>query len=332
MRKVTIMDIAKKANVSKTTVSMVLNNKAINVSEETRENIFRIVKEMNYIPNTVARSLSTNKTNTIGIILPDIENPFFAMMAKTIENTAEKLNYNVILCNSYNSTDKEEKYVKLLISKLVDGVIFASGGKSEDNLNILKENKIPFVLVDRYVESINEYSGVFCSNEQGIKLGVEYLYSKNKRKIAFVTGHKSLKIGEIRYNAFKKVAEQLGVYDEKLIVEDDFTIEGGMNSTRKLLALNKTIDAIFYSSDVMALGGFKVLIREGYKVPKDISILGYDNINVSSILEPELTTIAQPIYEMGEKACELLVNMINGATEKQVVSLYATLIERDTVS
>lgn len=331
MRKVTIKDIAKKANVSKTTVSMVLNNKAISVSDETRENIFRIVKEMNYIPNTIARSLSTNKTNTIGIILPDIENPFFAMMAKTIENTAEKLNYNVILCNSYNSTVKEEKYVKLLISKLVDGVIFAAGGKSEDNLNILKQNKIPFVLVDRYVKSINEYSGVFCSNEQGIKLGVDYLYSKNKRKIAFVTGHKDLKIGEIRYNAFKKIAEELGVYDEKLIVEDDFTIDGGMNSTKKLLELNKTIDAIFYSSDVMALGGFKVLIREGYEVPKDISILGYDNINISSILEPELTTIAQPIYEMGEKACELLVNMINGATESLVVNLDATLVERDTV-
>ncbi|SFD47198.1 LacI family DNA-binding transcriptional regulator [Clostridium uliginosum] len=332
MKKVTIMDIAKKVNVSKTTVSMVLNNKEINVSDETRKKIFKSAKEMNYIPNTIARSLSTNKTNTIGIILPDIENPFFAMMAKTIEDTAEKLNYNVILCNSYNNTAKEEKYVKLLISKLVDGVIFAAGGKSEHNLNILTSNKVPFVLVDRYVESINEYSGVFCSNEQGIKLGVDYLYSKNKRKIAFVTGHKDLKIGEIRYNAYKKIAEELGVYDEELIIRDDFTIEGGMNSTKKLLALNKKIDAIFYSSDVMALGGFKVLIREGYRVPKDISILGYDNINISYILEPELTTISQPIYEMGQSACELLVNMINGTTENLTISLNPTLIERDTVS
>lgn len=331
MKKVTIMDIAKEVNVSKTTVSMVLNNKSINVSDETRKKILKTASEMNYIPNTVARSLSTNRTNTIGIILPDIENPFFAMMAKTIEDTAEKLNYNIILCNSYNNTDKEEKYVKLLISKLVDGVIFAAGGNSERNLNILKSNKVPFVLVDRYVESINEYSGVFSKNIEGIKQGVEYLYKLNHRNIAFVGGNAKVKVAKLRNESYIETSKSLGLYNENLMVESDFSIEGGIKATEKLLSVSKNIDAIFYSSDVMALGGMKYLIRNGYKIPKDISVLGFDNINMSALFEPELTTIAQPIYRLGETACELLIKIIENKCENEIIELDTQLIERGSV-
>lgn len=332
MGKATLTDIARLANVSKTTVSMVLNNKEINVNEATREKIFQIAKDINYIPNTVARSLSTKKTETLGVILPDIENPFFAEMLKAIEDTAEKLSYNVILCNSYNSMKKEEKYVKLLISKLVDGVIFISGGNSEESLKMLEHNKIPFVMVDRYVESSKKRSGVFCSNEDGIKLGVKYLYEKGKRSIAFVKGPSRLKISDLRYEAYRDISKELDIYDEELIVEEEFTIDGGMKSTEIILKSAKEIDAIFYSSDVMALGGMKYLLRNGYKIPKDISVLGYDNINISMFLEPELSTIAQPIYNMGEEACKLIVNIINGQEERdKVIYLKPQLIERNTV-
>lgn len=332
MAKATLTDIAKRANVSKTTVSMVLNNKEINVSEATREKILQISNELNYIPNTVARSLSTKKTETLGVILPDIENPFFSEMVKAIEDTAEKLNYNVILCNSYNSTKKEEKYIKLLISKLVDGVIFISGGNSEKNLNILDDNKIPFVIVDRYIESSKKYSGIFCSNKEGIEIGIEYLYDKGKRNIAFVKGPSRLKISELRLKAYENITKKLGIYNEALIFEDEFTIDGGIMSTEKILDTGIKIDAIFYSSDVMALGGMKFLLRNGYKIPRDISVLGYDNINISMFLEPELSTVAQPIYTMGEEACKLLVDIINGKVkEHKVIFLKPELIERDTV-
>lgn len=331
MAKVTLTDIAKMANVSKTTVSMVLNNKDISVSEDTRNKIHKIVKELNYIPNTVARSLSTRKTETIGIILPDIENPFFSEMARAIEDTAEKLNYNVILCNSYNKKSKEEKYVKLLISKLTDGVIFISGGKSEDSLKILEDNKVPFVIVDRYIESSEKYNGVFCSNDQGIALGVEYLYEKGKRNVAFVSGSKKLKEAGLRLDAYNNTAERLGIYNGDLIVEDEFTLDGGVRSTEKLLSMNNEIDAIFYSSDVMALGGMKYLLKRGYRIPEDISILGYDNIYISALFEPGLSVVAQPIYNMGEEACRLLVKQINGQDEHEVIYLKPHLIERDTV-
>ena len=331
MRKATLLDIAEKANVSKTTVSMVLNNKKISVSDATRQKINDAVKELNYIPNTVARSLSTRKTETIGIVLPDIENPFFSEMARAIEDTAGKLNYNIMFCNSDNNQDKEEKYVRLLISKLVDGVIFVSGGKSEQNLQMLENNNIPFVIVDRYIESSKEYNGVFCDNEEGIRLGVEYLYKNNKKKIAFVTGSQKLKVAKLRLRAFEEVTKDLNIYNEHLIFQSEFTINGGMKATEEIINSSNTVDAIFYSSDVMALGGFKLLTRKGYKIPEDIAIMGYDNINISDLVEPELTTVAQPIYDMGKEACELLVGLIDGSRKEELVILKPKLVIRGTV-
>ena len=331
MKKATMADIAEKANVSKATVSMVLNNKNINVSEATRQKIYDAVKELNYIPNTVARSLSTKKTETIGIVLPDIENPFFSEMARAIEDTAGKLNYNVIFCNSDNNQDKEEKYVKLLISKLVDGVIFVSGGKSEENLHMLESNHIPFVIVDRYIESSKEYNGVFCANEEGIRLGVEYLYKNNKKKIAFVTGSQKLKVAKLRLKAFEEVTKELKIYNKELIFQGEFTIDGGIKATEDLINSSKNVEAIFYSSDVMALGGMKLLTRKGYKIPEDIAIMGYDNINISRLVEPELTTVAQPIYDMGKEACKLLVGLINGDRKEESVVLKPELMVRGTV-
>ncbi|SHK36489.1 transcriptional regulator, LacI family [Clostridium cavendishii DSM 21758] len=331
MSKVRLADIAKMANVSKTTVSMVLNDKNINVSEETRKNIKRIAEELNYIPDTVARSLSTKKTNILGIINPDIENPFFSEMVKAIEKKAEYYKYSIILCNSYNDYKKEEKYLKLLISKRVDGVIVLSGGKGSTAIDTLKKNKIPFVVVDRYIESEESYSGVFCDNDKGIDIGVRYLFDKGKRNIAFIRGEEELTAANLRYNAFEKTAKDLGIFNKNLVEEESFTIEGGKNSTQKLMEKKEKVDAIFYSSDVMALGGMKYLIRNGYKVPEDISVLGYDNINIASLIEPELTTIAQPIYEMGKKACELLIEMIDEQKEEKIIYLDPKLVERSTV-
>jgi LacI family transcriptional regulator len=331
MKKATLADVAEIANVSKATVSMVLNNKKINVSDSTKQKIYDAVKELNYIPNTVARSLSTKKTETIGIILPDIENPFFSEMARAIEDTAGKLNYNVIFCNSDNNQEKEKKYVELLISKLVDGVIFVSGGKSEQNLKILEMNNVPFVIVDRYIQSSKEYNGVFCTNEEGIRLGVEYLYKNNKKNIAFVTGLQKLKVAKLRLESFIKVAKELNIYKEELIFEGEFTINGGMKATEKIITYSHVVDAIFYSSDVMALGGLKILTRKGYRIPEDIAIIGYDNINISNLIEPELTTVAQPIYDMGREACNLLVGLINGDRRDEIVILKPKLVIRGTV-
>ncbi len=183
--KPTMQDIANAAGVSKATVSMVLNKKDDSISQGTRERILAIADELQYIPNSIARSLSTNKSGTIGIMLPDITNPFFSQIARAVEDAASKYDYNVIFCNMDNDMDKEVKYTKLLVSKLVDGVIFVTGGRSPESVNILEGNQIPFVFVDRNVQGFEHYSGVYCLNKEGSYEGVNYLYKKRKEKDSF---------------------------------------------------------------------------------------------------------------------------------------------------
>lgn len=334
MKKPTIMDIAERAGVSKATVSMVLNKKDDSISQATRERILDISKEMGYIPNSLARSLSTKKSGTIGLVVPDIMNPFFSQMARAIEDTANNLKYNVIFCNSDNNQNKEETYIKLLISKLVDGVILISGGKSNYTPSILKNNNIPFVLVDRYIEGYEEELGVYCRNNEGVKEGIKYLYDKEKKNIIFVSGPKELYIAKERLKGYKEIMEKYGLYDEKYVFEGGLNLQGGIEATKKILfrfpSFKESIDAIFYSNDIMALGGMKVLEKNGYKVPEDISIMGFDNILMSEFVEPELTTVAQPIYEMGSTACRNLVHYINGEEIEKKVYFVPKLVIRGT--
>lgn len=320
MNKVTMKDIAEMAGVSKATVSMVMNRKDTSISDATRKRVLEIAKEMSYIPNSIARSLSTKKSGTIGVILPDITNPFFSEMARAIEDEAEKLEYNLIICNTDNDIDKEQKYIELLISKLIDGIIFMSGGKSNESITILKNNNVPFVLVDRYIEGYEEDYGVFCLNKQGVKDGIKYLYDKGNRKIVFVKGSEHVEVSKQRLEGYIEAMKDYGIYDKRNVFEGDFNIEGGVLATERIINTFKSLDAIFYSNDMMALGGMKILLRHGYKVPRDVSIIGFDNIHISEVIEPELTTIAQPIYKMGKKACSLLIAVINGdlPVEKQV--------------
>lgn len=332
MSKTTLLDIAKHANVSRTTVSMVLNNKDISVSEETRNRILDAAKELNYIPNSLARSLSTKKSYTIGFVIPDIENPFFAEMAKAIETEAEKMGYSTILCNTFNRSEKEEEYIKLLISKLVDGVIIVASGRKNNSINMLKDNEVPFVIVDRHVDEEENINGVFCDNEEGIKIGLDYLIEKGYKNIAFVGAAKNQIISNSRLGYFSKLANKYNIFNEGLIEEDEISLEGGIKATERLINREEKIDVIFYSSDVMAIGGMKCLIRKGLKIPEDISILGYDNIGICSFIEPELTTIAQPIYNMGEEAFNLLMNVIKANnTKENVINLKPYLVERNTI-
>lgn len=332
MSKTTLLDIANYVNVSRTTVSMVLNNKTINVSDSTRKKILEAARELNYIPNALARSLSSKKSYTIGFVIPDIENPFFAEMAKAIEIEAEKQGYSIILCNTFNSGIKEEEYIKLLIGKLVDGVIIAASGEKNKSIELLEGNDVPFVIVDRHVYEDENVNGVFCNNKDGITLGIEYLMKKGYENIAFVGIDTKEVSKNSRLGYFKEIAEKSNVLNRELIEEGDISLEGGIIATEKLINKKIAMDVIFYGSDVMAIGGMKCLLRNGYKIPEDISILGYDNIGICSFIEPELTTIAQPIYNMGKESCNLLINIISSKSkEKIVINLTPYLVERKTI-
>jgi len=329
--KVTINDIAKLAGVSKTTVSMVFNNKDQNISKETREKILQIAKELNYIPNSIARSLVTNKSYSIGVILPDITNPFFSEIVRAIEDEANRLGYNIVVCNTDNDVKKEEQYVRMLISKLIDGIIFIASGHSKKTLDLIKHKNIPFVLVDRSIKAYEEHYGVFCKNKEGVIKGSEYLYSLGTRKIVFVRGPEYLDTAYQRFVGYKYIMKQLGLFSNQLVFKGDFTLEGGKIVTEQIITTLKDFDAIFFSNDIMAIGGIKVLLRKGYKIPDDVSVVGFDNVKYAEFIEPELTTIAQPIYEMGSTACKLLVNILNGVeVENKKVYFEPTLIVRAT--
>ncbi|SQB89868.1 catabolite control protein [Clostridium tetanomorphum] len=311
---------------------MVINNRDGNISDETRQKILAIAKELNYIPNSVARSLSTKKSETIGIILPDITNPFFSEMARAIEDGANNLGYNVIFCNTDNEETKEEKYTRLLISKLVDGVIFISGGESTKSINILVNNNVPFVVVDRPINDNKDYYGIYCLNREGVKKGIKYLINKNRKKIAFVIGPQELENAKERFRGYKEVMEEYDLYNESLVFEGNFTTEGGMKATEEIVESIPDVEAIFYSNDMMAYGGIKFLLRNGYKIPQDIGVIGFDNIGISKFFEPELTTISQPIYHMGSEACRVLIDLINGKKINQNRIYFDTeLIIRNTV-
>ncbi len=333
MKKTTLLDIAKAVNVSKTTVSMVLNNKENNISKDTKEKIFKVAKELNYIPNYLAKSLITKKSYSIGVLVPDIQNPFFNEMIKGMEKIAEENGYSIILCNTLNSKKREAQHIRLLMSKAVDGLIIAPIDDKSDSFKLLESQGIPFVIVDRLVENFENFNGVFCDNVKGISLGMEYLYNKNKRKIAFIGGNKNLITANIRLETYVKKANEFGIYNKELNIEEDFSLEGGFKATEKLMIKNLNIDAIFYGSDIMAIGGIKYLIRNGYKIPQDISILGFDNIDICKFIEPELTTIAQPIYNIGEEGIKLLIDLINKKNvKKKIIKLEPYLIERFTIN
>lgn len=330
--KPTMQDIANAAGVSKATVSMVLNKKDDSISQGTRERILAIADELQYIPNSIARSLSTNKSGTIGIMLPDITNPFFSQIARAVEDAASKYDYNVIFCNMDNDMDKEVKYTKLLVSKLVDGVIFVTGGRSPESVKILEGNQIPFVFVDRNVQGYEHYSGVYCLNKEGSYEGVNYLYKKGKRKIAFVTGDKTLSISKLRLEGFMESAKKLGIYRDDWVFHSDFTIEGGRMITEKVIKTCDGIDTIFYSNDLMAIGGMKTLMTAGIRIPEDIGVMGYDDIAISGMMNPALTTIHQPIYDMGKQSCRLLIKHIRGQLKKQKIIRYAPeILERQSI-
>ncbi len=332
MRKTTLLDIAKAVNVSKTTVSMVLNNKENNISRETKEKIFKAAKELNYVPNYLAKSLITKKSYSIGVIVPDIQNPFFSEMAKGIEKIAEENGYSIILCNTLNSKKRENEHIKLLMSKAIDGLIIAPSDDKNESFDILESQGIPFVIVDRVVEDFEKFNGVFCNNEKGIKLGLDYLYNKNKRNIAFIGGNKEYSTANIRLKTYIEKVNELGIYNKEFNIEDDFSLEGGFKATKRLIEKEIDVDAIFYSSDVMAIGGIKYLLRNGYKIPEDISILGFDNIDICNFIEPELTTVAQPIYNIGEEGIKLLIRLIDKKDIKEnIIELEPYLIERGTV-
>lgn len=306
----TIKDVAEKAGVSITTVSHVINETRY-VSDELTEKVFEAMRALNYRPNIVARSLRSGSTKTIGLVIPDISNPFFAEFSRKIEDKGFEYGYNVILCNTDEDQVKEDLYVDVLISKQVDGMIFFAAGNSKSFQDNPFKDDIPIVITDREAEGIRS-DVVLIDNSAGGYKATRYLISLNHRRIGCISGPSPIRPSAQRVEGYQNALEEAGIpFDADLLRVGDFRFAGGEQEMQALLALPEPPTAVFACNDMMALGAMRAIKGSGLRVPEDVSVIGFDNTPLSRLVFPQLTTISQPIKDMADLAVELLVEKIN---------------------
>lgn len=328
--KITIKDIANKAGVSTATVSKILNKKDDSISEKTRVKVLAIIKEYNYIPNTMARSLVTKQTRTIGLVIPDITNPFFPELVRGAEDCASDFGYNIIFCNTDDKIEKEEKYINMLVEKMVDGIIFTQSANNSEEVDHLSQIRTPMVLIDRDANIPNIKGKVLVDNFLGAFEAVNYLINNGYRKITFICGPLSTKTSLDRLNGYRKALEQNNItFDSSLVLEGEYKGSWGEKAINKLLDNKIPFDAVFCANDIIALSAMKSLKESGLNIPNDVGVLGYDDIYMAKLTEPSLSTVRQPNYKMGYEAVKLLVGIIeNGAPENTLINLNTELIIR----
>jgi LacI family transcriptional regulator len=303
-------DVAEHAGVSVTTVSHVVNNTRT-VNPDTRSRVEEAMRVMGYQPNVVARSLRRGKTHTIGIILPDSANPYFAEVVRGIEDTSFSQGYSVILCNSDNDLDKERLYTNVLLEKQVDGIIFVAAGLSGKNIHHLKDRGIPLVLVDRRVPEV-EADYVLTDNQGGGRLATRHLIDLGHRAIACIAGPEGIKLSSDRIAGYRHALEEAGfAIQPDLIIEGDFQFQSGYIAAQSLFGKRKEPTAIFACNDLMAIGVYRFAHEKGLRIPEQLSIVGFDDIRLAAFTHPPLTTIRQPKHTMGSTAAKLLLERMN---------------------
>ncbi|MHA6260802.1 LacI family DNA-binding transcriptional regulator [Sporosarcina sp. CAU 1771] len=332
MGKITIKDIAKLAGVSITTVSRVLNEKTEGVSKQTREKVLKIIEDINFQPNQLARGLVTKRSKMIGLIVPNISNPFFPELCRGAEDAANEAQYSLIICNSDDQSNKEEHYIRLLREQQVDGVLLSSKDKlSASNEEILSSSKMPFVLLDRGGE-VNEHSGIFLDNEVGGFLAGKHLTDLGHRDIACLIGPSEIQNVTNRLTGFRRALSEAGVaLNESNVIQGNFQMDHAYENMKNFLEANR-VTAVFACNDLMACGVYQAAHELNIQIPNQLSVVGFDDISLVNALVPKLTSVRQETYEMGKKAVELLIEQIE-TDKKQAILFTPTLsIKESTTS
>lgn len=309
--KVTIKDIARLAGVSTATVSMVLNHKASHISEGTRERIWKIANENNYVPNLLARSLVTRKTKTLGLVMPDITNPFFPEISRGAEDKAAEAEYSIILCNTDDNPRKEEKYVRMMLEKMVDGIIFTDSANRKPIMAEIRAKNIPVVMMGREGGPDDRHGRVFVDNYKGALDATQHLIERGYRKIAMISGNTMYNTAQERLEGYRKALHNAGLpYVEERALEGTFRQEWGFGGASWLLGQKIPFDAVFCGNDMIAIGAMKAFKQYGLSIPGDVAVVGYDDVYMARMVDPELTTVSQPMYDIGYTACDMLLRMI----------------------
>lgn len=325
----TIRDVAERAGVSPITVSRVINNSGY-VSQETRSRVEAAIAELQYVPNSLARSLRFKRTHTLALVLTDITNPFWTTVARGVEDAASQCGFNVILCNTDENEAKQSEYLHVLLQKQVDGFLLVPARSTPEPITLIQSQKVPAVVLDRQVPGA-QVDIVRGDSEGGAYQLVQLLLSLGHRRIAMLSGPVSISTAADRVSGYRRALQEAGLEAQaELICYGEYTQESGYQMARKALSLMPRPTALFAANNFIAIGALRALREMGIRVPEDMALVSFDDIPPAFVIEPFLTVAAQPAYEMGRRATELLLARLSGQAppEYQEIVLPTEIIVR----
>lgn len=325
---VTIYDVAREANVSMATVSRVVNGSP-NVKPSTRKKVLETIERLGYRPNAVARGLASKKTTTIGAIIPDISSVFYSELTRGIEDIATMYKYNTILSNSDQDQEKEINLINTMLEKQVDGILFMGGEITEEHINQFRTSSAPVVLAATH-DASNTLPSVNIDYERAAYEATTQLMNEEKTQPAMIIGNEKIQSNSIKLKGYLRALEEANIdIDEDLIIYGDGNYNGGIKSAEKLVNLSNRPDKVFVTTDEVAVGVTHGIHDAGLRVPDDVEVFGFNNTRVAKMVRPTLTTVVQPIYDIGAVAMRLLTKYMNNeeVQEKNVI-LPHRIIER----
>ncbi len=328
----TIKDVARLAGVSTTTVSHVINKTRF-VAEVTQEKVMEAVRQLNYSPSAVARSLKCNSTRSIGMLVTQSTNPFFSEVIDGVESYCYRQGYTLILCNTGGIYEKQKEYIRMLAEKRVDGILVMCSDLTEELLNVLDSySDIPKVIMD-WGPLTSQADKIIDNSEEGGYLATKYLIQNGHKDIACLSGHFTKAACQERIQGYRRAMNEADLpINEDWILEGNFECDTAVLAADKIIAMDNKPTAVFCFNDTMALGLMSRLQQRGIRVPEDISVIGYDNIEISEYFSPPLTTIHQPKRRVGKNAFEILLQRIkNKEHERRVFEMHPEIVERDSV-
>ncbi|CAH0346845.1 catabolite control protein A [Bacillus sp. CECT 9360] len=310
MNNITIYDVAREASVSMATVSRVVNGNP-NVKPATRKKVLDVIDRLGYRPNAVARGLASKKTTTVGVIIPDISSIFYAELARGIEDIATMYKYNIILSNSDENQEKEFHLLNTMLGKQVDGIVFMGSNITNEHVEEFQKSPVPIVLAGS-VEDTGQVPSVNIDYEAAAFDSVTFFAEKGHRKIAFVSGNLSEPINAKKLAGYKRGLKSANLpFDESYVVDGDYTYDSGIESFDRLIEASEKPTAIIVGADEMALGIVHAAQDKGNQVPDDFEVISFDNTRLTLMVRPQITTIVQPLYDIGAVAMRLLTKLMN---------------------
>lgn len=323
----TLKDVAKETGLTVTTVSRVLNNRGY-ISEETRQKVYEAMKKLHYQPNEVARSLTKKSSNTIGVIVPHIRHPYFAELISELEGCCYEQGYKVILCSSHEKKEREKEYIEMCSSNRVAGIILCSGTVSVEEF---EGSNLPLITIERYLE--NGTASVECDNKQGGQLAAKVLIQSGCKNLLHFSGvHEHAMPADLRGEGFAEICGQEGIKHKEIQTSAfQYNHLEYHEFIEAILRENPEVDGIFASSDLIAAQIIQVCAKLNKKIPEDMKIVGFDDVNIAFLTTPQITTIHQPIKEMAQLAVNMVIDAANGKVVPKRTMMPVSLVIRDSV-